>query len=83
MLSIQKRHDCCYEQYSNVCLIFNENDNDEMCTNTPDGFNNDASPFITWYKPTSNVYSVELHFRDQKYAHIADLKIFYEPDMAE
>ena len=51
-----------------------------MCTNTLDGFNNDSSPFITWYKPTDNVTTVELSFRDDKHAQIADLKIFHQPE---
>ena len=52
-----------------------------MCTNTTDGFNNDSYPYITWYNPTNNVRTVELVFRDRQHAHIADLKVFYEPDL--
>ena len=52
-----------------------------MCTNTPDGFNNESSRWITWYKPEKNVRTVELVFRDTQHAQIGDLKIFYEPDM--
>ena len=48
-----------------------------MCGNTSDGFNNDSTPFITWYKPTDNVTTLELVFRD---AQIADLKIFHLPE---
>ena len=51
-----------------------------MSTNTPTGFNHDQSPFITWCKPAENVTTVELIFRDKQVAHIADLKIFYQPE---
>ena len=51
-----------------------------MSTNTSDGFNNDSSPFIEWHKPTVNVTTVELVFRDGKHAQIADLKIFHQPE---
>ena len=81
MLTIRKRHDTGFKRYFNVCLVLNEDVDNQMCTNTPDGFNNDTSRFITWYKPTSNVRSVELVFRDRQHAQIADLKIFYEPDI--
>ena len=70
----------CTKRYFNVCLILNGETDDQMCTNTPDGFNNDSSPFITWYKPTDNVTTVELSFRDDKHAQIADLKIFHQPE---
>ena len=82
MISIRKRmgeHPHFTKRYFNVCLILNENINDQMCTNTPDGFNNDSSNFITWCKPTENVTTVELIFRDNQYACINDLKIFYQP----
>ena len=82
MISIRKRFDWKHEhvakRYFNVCLVLNENIGDQMCTNTPDGFNNDSSKYITWCKPTGNVSTVELIFRDNKHAHINDLKIFYQ-----
>ena len=81
MLTVRKRKECCLKRYLNVCLVLNGNTSDQMCTNTPDGFNNDSSPFITWYKPTNNVRTVEVVFRDRQHAQIADLKIFYEPDL--
>ena len=52
----------------------------ELCTNTPDGINNDSSNYITWCKPTVNVKTVELIFRDKQHAHINDLKILYFPE---
>ena len=79
MLTIQKRKDRWFKKYLNVCLVLDGNTNDQMCTNTPDGFYNDASPFITWYKPTNYVHTVELIFRDRQHAHIADMKIYYQP----
>ena len=82
MLKIRKRMEhLCTKRYFNVCLVLNGNIEDQMCTNTPDGFNNDSSRWITWYKPEKNVRTVELVFRDTQHAQIGDLKIFYEPDM--
>ena len=78
-MSIRKRKDCCFDRYFNVCLVLNEDTENQLCTNTPNGFNNDPDPFITWYKPTDNVSTVELVFRDSQHAQIADLKIFYQP----
>ena len=43
-------------------------------------FDNDRSPFITWYKPTLDVRTVELVFRDNQVAQIADLKIFFQSE---
>ena len=80
MLSVRKRQDCCFDRYFNVCLVLNGKTEDEMSTNTPTGFNHDQSPFITWCKPTEKVTTVELIFRDKQVAHIADLKIFYQPE---
>ena len=80
MLKIRKRMEhLCTKRYFNVCLVLNGSIEDQMCTNTPDGFNNDSSPFITWYKPTDKVSTVQLIFRDNNYAQIADLKIFHQP----
>ena len=80
MASMRKRKDCCFDRYFNVCLILNENTKRQLCTNTPYGFNNDSDPYITWFKPTNNVKTVELVFRDNKHAQIADLKVFYQPE---
>ena len=77
MLNIRKKQDCPKE-YFNVCLALNGRTDDELSTNTLDGFNNDSSPFITWYKPTDKVKTVQLTFRDKQPAKIADLKIFYQ-----
>ena len=81
MLTMRKRKDGSYHRYYNVCLVLNGNTDDQLCTNTPYGFNNDPSPFITWYKPAENIHTVELIFRDTKHAQIADLKIYYQPDL--
>ena len=80
-LTIRKRKECCFKRYLNVCLVLNGNIDDQLCTNTPDGFNGDQSQFITWYKPTYDVRTVELIFRDTQHAQIADMKIFYHPDL--
>ena len=85
MMSIRKRKGYG-DRYFNVCLVLNEDTENQLCTNTPSGFNNDPDPFITWYKPTENVTTVELVFKDQNnvsgcdsgHAQIADLKIFYQ-----
>ena len=78
MISIQKRKSHV-GRYLNVCLVLNEDTENQLCTNTPNGFNNDPDPFLTWYKPTDKVSTVELVFRDGQSAQIADLKIFYQP----
>ena len=71
----------CPLRYNKVCLVLNGNEKDQMCTNTPSGFNDNNSPFITWYKPTDNVASVQLIFRENLCpAQISDLKIFYQPE---
>ena len=88
MLKIRKRMDPnCTKRYFNVCLVLDGQIDDQMCTNTLDGFNNDISPYITWYKPTDKVTTVGLIFRDTNaqsgwdsgHAQIADLEIFHQP----
>ena len=84
MMSVVKRldgHPSFAKRYFNVSLVLNGNTDDQMTTNTPDGFNNDTSPFITWYKPTNEVNTVELIFRDNQHAHLVDLKIYYHPEL--
>ena len=70
----------CDKRYFNVCLVLNKNEEDQMCTDTPTGFKNDDSDFITWFKPAENVTTVELIFRDTQNAQIADFKIYYKPE---
>ena len=87
MMSIRKRKGNYEHRYFNVCLVLNEDTENQLWTNTPSGFNGNRDPFITWYKPTDNVSTVELVFRDTNndsgcnsgHAQIADLKIFYHP----
>ena len=76
---IRKRTDYNFQRYFNICLVLNGDTENQLCTNTPLGFNNDSSKYITWCKPTENVKTVELIFRDNQYAHIGDLKILYQP----
>ena len=78
MLSIRKRNGYFDDRYNNVCLVLNGDVDNQMKTNTPAGFDNDQSPFITWYKPTLDVQTVELVFRDNQVAQIADFKIFFQ-----
>ena len=80
MLSIRKRNGYFNYRYNNVCLVLNGDIENQMQTNTPAGFDNDQSPFITWYKPTLDVSTVELVFRDNQVAQIADLKIFFQSE---
>ena len=80
-MTVRKRKDTGFKRYLNVCLVLNGDTSDQLCTNTPDGFNNDKSPFIAWYKPARNVHTVELVFRDTEHAQISDLKIFYAPGL--
>lgn len=82
LVMIRKRMDPkwnCAKRHFNICLVLNEDIENQLCTNTPDGFNNDSSNYITWCKPTKNVKTVELVFRDNQFAHICDLKILYQP----
>ena len=86
MLKIRKRKGHT-TRYFNVCLLLDGQIDNQLCTNTPEGFNNDTSPLITWYKPTDNVTTVELIFRDTNqqsgtdsgHAQIAELEIFHQP----
>ena len=77
ILSIRKRNGYFGYRYNNVCLVLNGDTENQMKTNTQAGFDN-QSPFITWYKPTLDVRTVELVFLDNQVAQIADLKIFFQ-----
>ena len=76
MVSIRKRNGYFDHRYNNVCLVLNGDVENQIETNTQAGFDNDESPFITWCKPTLDVRTVELVFRDNQVAQIADLKVF-------
>ena len=76
MVSIRKRNGYFDNRYNNVCLVLNGDVENQIKTNTPAGFDNDITPFITWFKPTLDVHTVELVFRDNQVAQIADLKVF-------
>ena len=78
MVIIRKRNGYFHARYNNVCLVLNGDVENQMKTNTPAGFDNDNSPFIMWYKPSSDVRTVELVFRDNQVAQIADLKVFFQ-----
>ena len=72
-----------YNRYENVCIVLNDDIDNELCTDSRTGFRGkeDLLPFITWTKPTDNIKKVELVFREEDdyygHAQIADLKIFY------
>ena len=72
------------DRYENVCLVLNDDTDNELCTDAKTGFSGaeDLLPFITWRKPTDNVKKVELVFRTEDiyygHAQIADLKIQYK-----
>ena len=57
----------CDKRYFSVCLVLNGDTENELCTNTPEGFNHDTSNYITWCMPTENVRTVELVFRDHQH----------------
>ena len=78
MVIIRKRNGWFYDRYNNVCLVLNGDVENQMKTNTPAGFDNDYSPFIRWYKPSSDVRTVQLVFRDNQVAQIADLKVYFQ-----
>ena len=70
-------------RYKNVCIVLNDDIDNELCTDSRTGFTGDEDllPFITWTKPTNNVKKVELVFREEDdyygHAQISDLKILY------
>ena len=77
-LSILKRTNCCGDRYNNVCLIIDEDTNNQICTNTDSGFSNQESNMITWKIAKKIARKIDLYFRDKKHAQIADLQILYK-----
>ena len=80
-LTILKKRDDLYKEktrdnYLNVCLVLDENTNDQLCTTKVNGFDGDTHS-ITWEKPKDSVHKVQLIFKDNKNAQIADLKVHY------
>ena len=71
-------------RYENVCLILDDNELDQICTDKSGGLSDQKSnSFITWrYEKPKLIQKVSLHFRDTSsdkgWAQIADLKIEYE-----
>lgn len=71
--------------YLNVCLVLNDDINNQLCTDQQKGFSTSDDDTIIWDKPTKNVIKVDLVFRDTATygnaysgnAMIRDLKIFY------
>ena len=47
-LTILKRMNCCADRYKNVCLVLDGNIDDQICTNSDHGFDNQTSDWITW-----------------------------------
>ena len=70
--------------YLNVCLILNNDVDNELCTDSRYGFagvNDKDSRFITWRKLTDGVKRIDLVFRDQQFhAYITDLKVYYNKE---
>ena len=84
-LLLEKRKDTIdTERYKNVCLILDNDEQNQVCTDQPQGFSGFTSDtYIGWHtdqpKQVRNVY---LHFHQtgrNGYAQIADLKIIYDP----
>ena len=50
-LTILKRMNCCStgDRYNNVCLVLDGNTENEICTNSNSGFDNQTSDWITWH----------------------------------
>ena len=55
-LTIQKRLECCYERYKNVCLVIDSNIADQICTDSDTGFNGQENMEITWTYASKGIY---------------------------
>ena len=66
-MSIRKSNDFGRDKYKNVCLIINDDIDDEMCTTTKYGFTDvDFLDFITWKKSVHQpIQKLALVFREK------------------
>ena len=66
-MSIRKSNNVGRDKYKNVCLIIDDDVNDEMCTTTKYGFTDaDFLDFITWKKAVHQpVQKLALVFREK------------------
>ena len=55
-LSILKRTNCCGDRYNNVCLVIDEDNDNQICTNTDSGFDNQKSGTIFWNIGSQGIY---------------------------
>ena len=71
---------CCQNRYGKICLVIDDNTENENCTDKEFGFDSQKeSRFIKWETPKKVARKIYLYFRDQRHANIADLKINYSP----
>ena len=88
-LQIMKRsyteHSMYITAYLNVCLVLNNDEVNQLCTDEQKGFADSDNDYIIWTLPKKDVTTVELVFRDtgtygnaaSNKAMVRDLKIFY------
>ena len=55
-LTIQKRFECCYRRYKNVCLVIDDNTDNQICTDSDTGFNDQEGNEITWTYASKGIY---------------------------
>ena len=55
-ITIQKRLDCCYRRYKNVCLVIDENIANQICTDSDTGFDGQNGDEITWAYGSKEIY---------------------------
>ena len=71
-------HECCQNRYRKICLVLDDDTENESCTDTEFGFEGEKeSRFIKWETPKKVARKIYLYFRDDRHANIADLKIVY------
>ena len=85
-LHLLRRDDPSAVWYNNVCLIIDDDTDNEVCSDSNYGFsdqlslmdfNNGNQKFLIWNKPQS-AQKLRLYFRGGHPAYVADLKIYYK-----
>ena len=66
------------DRYKDVCLVIDNDENNDLCTDSMLGFSDVKSEYITWKKPIDDVKTITLEFRTPYYARIAEMKIIYK-----
>ena len=73
-------HDCCQHRYGEICLVLDDDVENQNCTDTEFGFEDEKeSEFIEWKTEKKVARKIYLYFRNRYHANIADLKILYSP----